>query len=215
MGRFWLRESTFPAVVWPMSILCQMLYRHLERPCRQTGIVPFIVRNQTVPNRSETLKLNVASLALRHPSGCQCHVGRVQTATEGYGHVVGPHTIGNRLIKSLSKTFDVVFVVPEAHCFRLDQLPVLSPLEVSSGQRKLIACWQLLDVGEEGRVESPVGVEEKKIANRGFVETARDFGMQTESCDRIAKDKGRSNPGVIEKFYAEMVTCAEKPSRTT
>ena len=172
-----------------MSILCQMLYRHLERPCRQTGIVPFIVRNQTVPNRSEPLKLNVASVALRHPSGCQCHVGRVQTATEGYGHVVGPHTIGNRLIKSLSKAFDVVFFVPEAHCFRLDQLPVLSPLEVSSGQRKLMACWQLLDVSEERRVESPVGVEEKKVANREFVETARNFGVEAERGDRVREDQ--------------------------
>ena len=154
----------------------------------------------------------MACVALRHPSGRQCHVGRVQTTTEGYGHVVGPHTIGNRLIKSLSEAFDIVFFVPEAHCFRFDQLPVLSPLEVSSGQRKLMGCWNLLDVGEERCVESPVGVEEKKVGNGGFVETICYLGMQAESCDRVAKDKGRSNPGVIEEFYAEMVACAEKIS---
>ena len=73
--------------------------------------------------------------------------------------------------------------------------------------------WQLLDVSEERRVESPVTVEEKKIANRADVEAICYVGMRAESGDCVAKDKGRSNPGVIEKFYAEMVTCAEKRSR--
>src|SRR5207245_6074643 len=175
--------------VRPRSIVYEILLWRLERLCRQTGIVPFIVRNQTVINPSESLKLDVVSLALRHSCGCQCHVGRVQTATEGYGHVVGPHTIGHRLMKSLSEAFDVVSLVLEAHCFRFDQLPVLSPLEVSSAQRELMACWQLLDVSEERRVESPVGVEEKKVANREFVETTRNFGVEAERGDRVREDQ--------------------------
>jgi hypothetical protein len=72
-----------------------------------------------------------------------------------------------------------------------------------------------LDVREKSGIESPVTIEEKKIAKRAFVEATCYLGMQPESCDGIAKDKGRSNPGVIEKFYAEMVTSAEKPSRAT
>src|SRR4029077_4801047 len=75
--------------------------------------------------------------------------------------------------------------------------------------------WQFLDVRKKSGIETPVIVEEKKIAQRAFVEAICYPGMQAESCDRIAKDKGRSNPGVIEKFYAEMVTCAEKPSGAT
>ena len=52
-----------------------------------------------------------------------------------------------------------------------------------------MACWQLLDVSEERRVESPVGVEEKKVANREFVETTRNFGVEAERGDRVREDQ--------------------------
>ena len=70
--------------------------------------------------------------------------------------------------------------------------------------------WQLLDVGEESRIETPVTVEEKKIAKRAFVEAICYIRMQAQSCDGVAKNKTRPSPGVIEKLHAEMVTCAEK-----
>jgi hypothetical protein len=75
-----------------------------------------------------------------------------------------------------------------------------------------VGRWQLLDVGKESSIERPIAIEEKKIAKRAFVEAICYLRMQAKSCDRIAKDKGRSNPGVIEESYAEVVACAEKLS---
>src|SRR5205823_12367861 len=89
--------------------------------------------------------------------------------------------------------------------------PVPAKTQPVRRPRQGVAAGKATDVGERGRLEGPVPLEQQEVGDNDFVQLVGDEGMLPEAPERIAHDERVAALRVEERLDPERIASTEQP----